>query len=103
MNRLKSFPITKSDVEHIAKLAQLTLTGKEKDTFQKQLSEILNYIDQLNELNTTKTKATSQVTGLENVFREDETTPSLTPEEVLSAAKDSVNNFFKIGAVFEER
>lgn len=93
--------LTKAEVEHIAKLAQLELTEKEIKKFQKQLSDILDYVSQLDELDTAGVESTSQVTGLENVFREDETKPSLTQKEVLSGAKKKHNNFFKIKAIFE--
>ena len=93
--------LTKTEVKHIAKLAQLELSEKEIEIFQKQLSEILGYVSQLNELDTSGVEPTGQVTGLENVFREDKTAPSLTQKEVLSNAKEKYNNFFKIKAIFK--
>lgn len=93
--------LTKSEVKHIAKLAQVDLTEKEVAKFQKQLSDILDYVSQLSELDTSKVEPISQVTGLENVLREDKTSPSLTQKEVLSGAKEKHNNFFKIKAIFE--
>ena len=98
---MKKSKLTKAEVKHIAKLAQLDLTEKEIKKFQKQLSEILDYIGILNELDTKKVKPTSQVTGLENVFREDKPTPSLSQEEVLSGTKKTHNGMFKIKAIFE--
>lgn len=92
--------LSKKQVKHIAKLAQLDLTEKEIEKFQKQLSDILDYVSQLDELDTTGVEPTSQVTGLENVFQEDETKPSLTQKEVLSGAKEKQNNFFKIKKIF---
>lgn len=92
--------LTKSDVEHIARLARLGLTRAELKTFQNQLLSILRYIGQLNELDTGGVEPVSQVTGLRNVFREDVTRPSLTQEEALSNAPGQHNGFFKVRSVF---
>lgn len=92
--------LTKSQVEHIAKLANLKLTKQEVKKFASQLSETLDYMDVLNELDTRKVEPTSQVTGLENVTREDKSGPSLTQKQVLSGAVGQHNNFFKIDAIF---
>jgi len=94
--------LSKDQVKHIAKLANLKLTGAEISKFQKQLSKILDYVEQLNKLNTKKVEPASQVTGLENIFREDEPKPSLSQKEVLSGAKNTEKGMFKIKAIFEE-
>lgn len=91
----------KIDVAHVAKLANLPLKPEEKDKFEKQLSSIIKYIEKLNEVNTSKIEPTSQVTGLENVTREDEATPSLTQEEALSNTKSQHNGFFKVPAILD--
>lgn len=91
----------KIDVPHVAKLANLPLKPEEKEKFEKQLSEILNYIEKLKEVDTKNVQTTSQVTGLENVTREDEATPSLTQEEVLSNSKSIHNGLFKVKAILE--
>lgn len=92
----------KIDVGHIAKLANLPLTDEEKEKFEKQLGETLDYVDQLNEINTKGVEPTSQVTGLENVTREDEVTPSLPQEEVLKNAKSTHNGFIKVKAILDQ-
>ncbi len=94
--------LTKNQVRHIAKLANLSLTEKEVAKFQKQLSEILDYVEVLNELNTKKVEPTSQVTGLENVFREDKTSPSLSQKGALSGTKSKLKGYFKVKAIFDE-
>lgn len=100
--RKKQTKLTKDQVKHVARLAGLTLSKKEITKFQKQLSDILDYVAQLDEVNTSKAEPSSQVTGLENVFRDDKTAPSLSQEEVLSGAKEKHNNFFKIKGIFDE-
>lgn len=90
------------DVTHVAKLANLPLKPKEKEKFEKQLSEILSYVEKLNSINTQDVEPTSQVTGLENVTRQDETAPSLTQEEILSGTKSQHSGFFKVKAILED-
>lgn len=89
----------KIDVTHIAKLANLPLTDEEKKKFEKQLSETLDYVNQLESLDTSDVEPTSQVTGLENVTRNDETIPSLSQEEVLQNSKSTHNGMFKVKAI----
>lgn len=91
----------KIDVSHVAKLASLPLAEAEKKKFEKQLSETLDYVKQLEELDTKGVEPTSQVTGLENVTRKDVATPSLPQEEVLKNAKPTHNGFFKVPAILD--
>lgn len=93
--------LSKDQVKHVAQLAGLKLSEKELVKFQKQLSDILSYVSQLNELGTKDVEPTSQVTGLEDVFRDDEPRPSLSQKEVLSEAKSTKKGMFKIKAIFE--
>lgn len=102
MARRKQTKLTTDQVKHVAHLAGITLNRKEVTKFQKQLSGVLDYVVQLEEVDTSKVEPTSQVTGLENVFRDDKTTPPLSQEQVLSGAKEKHNNFFKIKGIFDE-
>lgn len=63
--------LSPAQVRHIAKLARLTLRDDEIEKYVKELSAILGYIDQLQEVDTEGVEATAQVTGQSNVFRED--------------------------------
>ncbi len=63
--------ITPEQVKHIAKLARLGLQDKDIGKFSKQLSSIMEYVEKLNEVDVKNVEPTSQVTGLENVMRED--------------------------------
>lgn len=87
------------DVKHIAKLANLPLTPDEEKIFAQQLAAILEYIKKLQEVDTSSVEPTSQVTGLENVFREDKATPSLSQEEVLSNTKSKHNGLFQVKGI----
>lgn len=92
----------KINVSHIAKLANLSLKEEEKEKFEKQLSSILDYVKKLEEVDTSKVEPTPQVTGLENITREDQTIPSLSQEEALSNAKNKHNGFFKVKTILEK-
>ncbi|MBI2482637.1 Asp-tRNA(Asn)/Glu-tRNA(Gln) amidotransferase subunit GatC [Candidatus Uhrbacteria bacterium] len=63
--------LTRADVLHLAKLARMTLTDTEVDHYTAQLSSVLAYIDQLQEVDVTGVDAVAHLTGLENVTRED--------------------------------
>lgn len=89
----------KFDVSRVAKLANLPLTDEEKKKFEPQLEETIQYIERLNEVDTEGIEPTSQVTGLENVLREDEVKPSLSQEQALSNAKSTHNGLFKVKGI----
>lgn len=91
----------KINVKHIAKLANLPLSEKEEKKFEKQLGEVLSYVAKLNEKDVKKIEETSQITGLENVTREDQEITSLTQGEALSNAKSTHNGMFKIKSLFK--
>ncbi len=99
MDKQKKLSI--SQAEHIAELANLHLTKKELSKFQKQLSEIISYVEVLRKVDTSKVKATSQVTGLENIFRKDRVEKCLTQKEALANAKSKKDNYFKVKSIFE--
>lgn len=94
--------LSKSQVKHIAKLANLHLTEKEGRKFQKQLSETLDYIKILDELDTKNVEPTSQVTGKVNQFREDKVEKSFSQKEALSNAKKTYKGHFVAPYVFGE-
>jgi len=91
----------KIDITHVAKLANLQLNSQEKEKFEKQLSETLTYVGKLNSIDTKGVEPTSQVTGLENVIREDQIKPSLTQEKALSNTFSEHNGMFKVKAILE--
>jgi len=93
--------LTLSDVQHVAQLANLPLTNKELKLFQTQLSDILKYIDQLQEVNTEGVEPTSQVTGLTNVLREDILTDSLTQTQALSNAPKTKNGYILVPGILK--
>jgi aspartyl/glutamyl-tRNA(Asn/Gln) amidotransferase C subunit len=90
---------TIKDTEKIASLANVTLLNDEKETLTTQLEETLESVDILNELDTNE-EGTSQVTGLSNVFRNDEIKKSFTQKEALSNAKKTYNGYFEVPSLF---
>ena len=92
----------KIDVKKIAKLANLPLTDEEEEKLGEQLSQTLDYVNKLEEIDTKNVGPTSQVTGLENVTREDEVTPSLTQDEALENVKSSYKGFVKVKAILDQ-
>ena len=88
--------ITRETVLHVAGLARLSLTEDEVDTYGRQLSAILEYMEQLNALDTSGVEPTEHVIPLETPFREDRVTPSLDLEKSLGNAPDRSGGFFKV-------
>ncbi len=86
------------DIDRVEKLAMLRLTDEEKKLFTTQLSSVLTYVTKLNECDTTSVEPTAQVTGLTNVFREDEvdTSRMLSQKEALKNAPASYSGFVKV-------
>ena len=95
--------VTLHDVEHIARLARLTLTENEKGALVSELNDILGYMEQLNTLDTTTVEPLSHVIDLPNEFREDVLRPGLTREEALRNAPSSTEEFFKVPKVIADR
>ena len=91
--------ITIQEVEHIAKLAKLSLSEDEKTAYTKQLSEILDYVEQLNELDTEKIEPLSHVMDVTNAFREDAPRKCLAQEDALVNAPESDGKFFIVPKV----
>lgn len=92
--------ITTDDVRHLAQLSNLQLTDEETAHLQVDLANILAYIDQLNALDTSNVEPTYQVTGLENVWRDDSVqTSEATREVLLGLAPETADNSVKVPQV----
>jgi aspartyl-tRNA(Asn)/glutamyl-tRNA(Gln) amidotransferase subunit C len=93
--------LNRDDVLYVARLAKLTLSEEETDRLASQMGQILTYVEQLNQLRTEGIEPTSHAIQLENVFRDDRNTPSLSPERALENAPGRENGFFKVPKVIE--
>jgi aspartyl-tRNA(Asn)/glutamyl-tRNA(Gln) amidotransferase subunit C len=85
-----------AEVEHVALLARLQLSAAEKEVFTGQLNAILEYVEKLNELDTTGVEATYHVVPNQNVMRQDEVTSSLSPEVSLENAPDQAQGCLRV-------
>ena len=93
----------KIDVKKVAKLANLPLTPQEEEKYSEQLSKILDYIDQLNKVDTENVEPTYNVSGLSNVMRPDEVGDcTISQDEALQNASKKKDGFFVTKGVFEE-
>ncbi|MCE5194137.1 MAG: Asp-tRNA(Asn)/Glu-tRNA(Gln) amidotransferase subunit GatC [Nitrospiraceae bacterium] len=91
----------KVSVEYVAKLARLNISEKEKELFGKQLENILDHIETLNELDTKDIEPTSHVLSLSDVMREDKPDKSLSKEDALMNAPDCTDKFYRVPKIIE--
>ena len=93
--------LNRGDVEHIATLARIGLSGEEVERFQEQLSHILDQFQILNELDTTGVSSTGESGGT-GTMREDVSEASASRNDVLSNAPRREGEFFRVKVVLEE-
>jgi aspartyl-tRNA(Asn)/glutamyl-tRNA(Gln) amidotransferase subunit C len=89
------------DIDHVALLARLRLSDKEKLLFSNQLGDVLKYIDKLNELNTTSIEPTAHILPIKNVYREDEPKPSPSRDDMLANAPDRADGFYRVPRIID--
>lgn len=94
--------LSRGEVKHVAKLANLPLTDQEEELYSEQLSKIIDYIDQLNSVDTSNVEPTYNVSGQKSVMREDKVGESLSQEEALQNTTKAKNGFFVTKGVFED-
>jgi len=95
---MKNYLLTRKEILHLARLANLYLADEEIEKYRRQLSETVNYVKNLSELNTDNVAATNQTTNLENVtFIDGEINErQLSQEEALSGTKQKKNGYFVV-------
>jgi aspartyl-tRNA(Asn)/glutamyl-tRNA(Gln) amidotransferase subunit C len=94
--------VTLKDVEHVASLARLEFLDDEKKKLMDQLNKILEYMEKLNELDTSNVEPLAHVIPLTNVFREDAVKPSQPVSEILKNAPSKTDKFFKVPKVIDQ-
>ena len=95
--------ITDDDVKNLARLARIELEADEVPKLQKDLTKILDYVDELKSVPTDSLPEISQVTGLKNILRADTPTPpQATSEALLKDAPATEHGYVKVKAVFED-
>ena len=94
--------ITRDQILHIAKLSRLEMTPEELERYTEQLGSILEYMDILNEVDTSKVEPTFQVTGLVNVFSDDTVLRKNLRDELLACSPlPKEKQQIQVKAVFE--
>lgn len=93
--------ITIEQVKHVAHLARLALTDEEAEQMTKDLAAIIQYAEQLNELDTENIEPTTHVIDMKNVMRKDEPKEWITQEEALKNAPDHKDGLFRVPAILE--
>jgi aspartyl-tRNA(Asn)/glutamyl-tRNA(Gln) amidotransferase subunit C len=94
--------ITIEEVKKVSKLANLPITEAEDKKYAEQLSAVLEYIEQLQKVDTKRIEPTYNSTGLTNVFRADQPSESLSQDEALQNAGEKKQGFFVTKGVFEQ-
>jgi len=94
-------PLSLEQVEHIAKLARLELTGEQKTRYRGQLEAILDHVAKLQELDTTNVPPTASTSVASSPLRADEPRSGLSTDEALKNAPEQEDDQFKIPPVFE--
>lgn len=95
-------PITREEVLHVARLARLALLPDEADRMRDQLGRILEYIRQLDRLDTADVVPTSHAVEMGTPFRDDTVRPFGEKEELLKNAPDREGDFFRVPRILED-
>ena len=88
--------ISSADVAYVAKLAHLSFDEQQAQDMVGKLSSILEYMQQLNEIDTTGVELTTHVLPINNVFREDVPGVQLSNDQALANAPEREDNFFRV-------
>ncbi len=94
--------ISREQVHKVAHLARLELTEQEETEFTTQLGSILNYFEQLSELDTSQVKPTTRAIEVTNVTRLDELQPFSERESILALAPEIDGDFFKVPKILSD-
>jgi aspartyl-tRNA(Asn)/glutamyl-tRNA(Gln) amidotransferase subunit C len=101
--RRSGLPLSRDQVQHIARLARVGLSEEDIHRFADQLSEILDYFERLRQVNTEGVPPTAHTLPLQNVMREgDEPAPPLDKEAVLANAPVREGDYFRVKVILEE-
>jgi len=95
-------PISTAQIEHLADLAHLDISEAEMEKYADEISAILDYFTQLNELNTAAVEPLAQVFDLQNAVREDKSSKSGNRNRVLAEAPELADKQIKVPPVFEK-
>ncbi len=89
------------DVRYVARLARIKLTEEEANAFQKQLDDVLKFVEKLRQADVSHVEAAAHALPIFNVFREDAAREWFTADEALSNAPRKANDLFIVPKVVE--
>ena len=95
-------PLDETAVRHVAHLARLKITDEEAVRYAGQLSSVLSYMEQLNELDTKDVPPTAHPLPLGNVLRPDEVRECLSQDQALHNAPQQQDGFFRVPKVLDQ-
>lgn len=93
--------ISKDQVKHVANLARLAINEEEAEKYSEQLSAIIDFSEQLNELDTTGVEPTTHVLDMKNVLRKDEPKEWISKEDALKNAPDQQDGQFRVPSILD--
>jgi aspartyl-tRNA(Asn)/glutamyl-tRNA(Gln) amidotransferase subunit C len=93
--------LTRDDVQRVALLAQLRLMPEELEQFTHQLQNILQYMEKLNELDTSEMEPFTHAGDVSNIFREDTVTNTPNMDAILANAPATSKTFFRVPKIIE--
>lgn len=93
--------INENDIQKVAKLARLELSSGEREEFSRQLNDIIEYVEKINELDTSGVKPADHIVELSNVFREDIVQRSIDTSEIEKMAPAFKNGHIVVPRIIE--
>lgn len=93
--------VTNKDVKYVANLARLQLSDEEVNQLKSDMNRILDYMETLNELDTSDVEPLEHVTEMNVLFRKDEAKDPLPHDEALKNAPDADSDYFRVPRVIE--
>lgn len=91
------------EVRKVASLARLSLTDEELTTYGEQLTQILGYVAMLDDVDISDAAPMPHAIELQNVFRNDDTRPSLAREDALGNAPKTDGQYFQVPQILEQK
>jgi len=93
--------LSREEVRHVAQLARLDFSDEEEKRMAEEMSQILDYVEKLDELDTSGVPPMSHVLDVTNVFRADEVKARIDQEQALEPAPESDDGYFQVPQVID--
>jgi len=94
--------ITKDLIDTLSKLAKISLTKEQEEKYASEFTSVMNYMEEIKNLDVDNIEETARVANDENVLREDIVKESLLQKEALKNSKNTSNGYFLVPAIFKE-